>query len=133
MIAGVADTHTVLWYLYADARISNTAKGFIDQASATRQKIAVSSISVAEVVYLIEKNRLASPAYDVVTEALDDPDHVFTEAVLNAAIVRSMRSVSRAEVPEMPDRIVAATAVYFDVPVITRDSRILASSIKTVW
>ena len=133
MIAGVADTHTVLWYLYADARISNTAKGFIDQASATRKKIAVSSISVAEVVYLIEKNRLASPAYDVVTEALDDPDHVFTEAVLNAAIVRSMRSVSRAEVPEMPDRIVAATAVYFDVPVITRDSRILASSIKTVW
>jgi len=66
-------------------------------------------------------------------EALDDPDHVFTEAVLSAAIVRSMRSVSRAEVPEMPDRIVAATAVYFDVPVLSRDRRILASTIKTVW
>ncbi len=133
MIAGVADTHTALWYLFADARISDAAKGFIDNASASRQKIAISTISLAEVVYLIEKNRLSASAYDVVTEALDDPDHVFTEAVLSAAIVRSMRSVSRAEVPEMPDRIVAATAVYFDVPVLSRDKRILASSIRAIW
>src|SRR5258708_3170776 len=133
MIAGVADTHTVLWYLFADARISVAAKGFINEASASRQKIAVSSISLAELVYLTEKNRLPTLAYEAVTEALEDPDHVFTEAVLSAAIVRSMRSVSRTEVPEMPDRIVAATAVYFEVPVISRDRRILASSIKTVW
>jgi PIN domain nuclease of toxin-antitoxin system len=133
MIAGVADTHTVLWYLFADARISVAAKSFINEASASRQKIAVSSIRLAEVVYLIEKNRLPVLAYDAMTAALEDPDHVFTEAVLSAAIVRSMRSVSRAEVPEMPDRIVAATAVYFDVPVISRDRRILASRIKTVW
>jgi predicted nucleic acid-binding protein len=44
-----------------------------------------------------------------------------------------MRQVSRAEVPDMPDRIVAATAVYFDVPVISRDRRIRAASLKTVW
>jgi len=133
MIAGVADTHTALWYLFADARISDAAKSFIDNASASRQKIAISTISLAEVVYLIEKNRLSASAYNAVTEALDDPDHVFTEAVLSAAIVRSMRSVSRAEVPEMPDRIVAATAVYFDVPVLSRDRRILTSSIRAIW
>ena len=33
----------------------------------------------------------------------------------------------------MPDRIVAATAVYFAVPVISRDGRIRASNIRTVW
>jgi PIN domain nuclease of toxin-antitoxin system len=33
----------------------------------------------------------------------------------------------------MPDRIVAATALYFDVPVISRDARIRAAIIKTVW
>jgi PIN domain nuclease of toxin-antitoxin system len=33
----------------------------------------------------------------------------------------------------MPDRIVAATAVYFDVAVISRDRRIRAASLKTVW
>jgi hypothetical protein len=29
--------------------------------------------------------------------------------------------------------MVAATAVYFDVPVISRDKRIRAASLKTIW
>jgi PIN domain nuclease of toxin-antitoxin system len=33
----------------------------------------------------------------------------------------------------MPDRIVAATALYFGVPAISRDGRIRASNIQTVW
>jgi PIN domain nuclease of toxin-antitoxin system len=133
MIAGVADTHTALWHLFDDARLSATAGAFIDQAARARQKIAISSISLAEVVYLIEKNRLPQSAYEELTQALADPEHVFTEAVFTAAIVQSMRQVSRADVPDMPDRMVAATAVYFDVPVVSRDRRIRAASVKTVW
>lgn len=52
MIAGVADTHTALWYLFADSRLSSTAKDFINRAAARRQKIAISSISLAEVYKL---------------------------------------------------------------------------------
>jgi PIN domain nuclease of toxin-antitoxin system len=44
-----------------------------------------------------------------------------------------MRQVPRADVPDMPDRMVAATGVYFDVPVISRDRRIRATNLKTVW
>ncbi len=33
----------------------------------------------------------------------------------------------------MPDRIVAATAVYLGVPVISRDGRIRAANLQTVW
>jgi hypothetical protein len=44
-----------------------------------------------------------------------------------------MRQVPRAEVPENPDRMVAATGVYFGVPVISRDRRIRAASLKTIW
>jgi hypothetical protein len=53
---------------------------------------------LAEVVYLIEKNRLPPSAYDELTQALADPEHVFTEAVFTAAIVQVMREVSRNEV-----------------------------------
>jgi len=70
---------------------------------------------------------------DELMQALTDPEHVFTEAVISAAIVQAMRQVSRAEVPDMPDRMVAATGVYFDVPVISRDRRIRAASVKTIW
>jgi PIN domain nuclease of toxin-antitoxin system len=133
MIAGVADTHTGLWYLYDDARLSVAAGGFIDQAAAAGSQIVVSSISLAEIIYLIEKNRLPANAYTDLKAALDDPDHVFKEAPFTVEIVDAMRQVPRAHVSDMPDRIVAATAVYFHVPVISRDRRIRASNVQTIW
>jgi hypothetical protein len=39
-------------------------------------------------------------------QALADPEHVLTEAVLTAAVLQAMRQVPRAEVRDMPDRIV---------------------------
>jgi PIN domain nuclease of toxin-antitoxin system len=132
-IAGVADTHTALWHLFDDKRLSAAAEAFINDAATARRKIAISTISLAEVVYLVEKNRLPASAYDELMQALADPEHVFTEAVISAAIVQAMRQVPRADVPDMPDRMVAATGVYFDVPVISRDRRIRATNLKTVW
>jgi PIN domain nuclease of toxin-antitoxin system len=133
MIAGVADTHTALWYLFGDGRLSDQAKSFIDATALARRKIAVSSISLAELVYLADKQRLPSSAYDDLVRALADPEHVFTEAVFTVAVVEAMRQVLRAEVPDMPDRMIAATAVYLNVPVISRDRRILSAKLKTIW
>ena len=47
--------------------------------------------------------------------------------------LEAMRQVPRVQVPDMPDRIVAATAVYLRVPVISRDGRIRSSNIQSVW
>ena len=84
-------------------------------------------------VYLVEKGGLPPSALEELTAALADPEHVFTEAVFTSAIVQSMRRIPRAEVPDMPDRIVAANGLYFDVPIISRDRRIRAASLRTVW
>jgi predicted nucleic acid-binding protein len=59
--------------------------------------------------------------------------HVIEEAPFTADVVEALRQVPRAEVSDMPDRIVAATALYLRVPVITRDGRIRSSNIQTVW
>jgi PIN domain nuclease of toxin-antitoxin system len=133
MIAGVADTHAALWYLFGDQRLSLPAKRFIDQAANSGRKVVLSVISLAEIVYLIEKKRLPFEAYDKLRQALGGFDYVIDEAPLTTGIVEAMRQVPRAEVRDMPDRIVAATAVYFGVPVISRDGRIRASILNTVW
>jgi len=86
MIAGVADTHTDLWYLFDDARLSTPAADFIEQAAASGRRIVVSSISLAEIVYLVEKNRLPANAYTDLKAAFADPGHVFKEAVFTAEI-----------------------------------------------
>jgi PIN domain nuclease of toxin-antitoxin system len=133
VIAGVADTHAALWHLFDDKRLSGPAEDFIDKAAAARRWIAVSAISLAEIVYLIEKNRLPPSAYDDLKLALADPDHVLKEAPLTVEIVDALQRVPRVAVPDMPDRIVAATVVYFGVPVISRDGRIRTSNVQTVW
>ena len=48
-------------------------------------------------------------------------------------IVRFLSRVPRDEVPDTPDRIIAATALYFEVPIISRDSQIRNSAILTIW
>ena len=121
MIVGVADTHTALWYLHKNPRLSVTARTFMDDAAAGGHNIALSPISLAEIVYLVEKNRLSVSAYEDLQAALSDPEYVIEEAPFTAEVVEATRQVPRAQVPDMPDRIVAATAAYLRVPVISRD------------
>lgn len=129
----MADTHTALWHLFGDSRLSPQAMELIQQAAKQRQNVAISSITLAEIVYLVEKGRLPAEAYSTVSQALADPEHVFSEAVFTAAVVESMRQVPRDIVPDLPDRIIAATGLYFGVPVISRDRKITAASLTTIW
>jgi PIN domain nuclease of toxin-antitoxin system len=133
MIAGVADTHTALWYLYDDPHLSTAAGDFIDRAASAGRQIVVSAISLAEIVYLIEKNRLSATVYADLTAALADPEHVFKEAPFTLEIVDAMRQVPRDNVPDLPDRIVAATGLFLGIPIISRDGRIRASNLQTIW
>jgi predicted nucleic acid-binding protein len=44
-----------------------------------------------------------------------------------------MRRIARSDVPDMPDRIIAATALYLAIPIISRDRKIRASDLTTIW
>ena len=132
-IVALADTHTAVWYLLKDPRLSELARATILDAAANRSKVAISSISLVEMMYLVDKVRLPISAYDELKQALNSPTHVFTEAVLNAEIAQAMWQIPRDEVPDMPDRIVAATALHLGVPVMSRDRRIRSASLSTIW
>src|SRR5271154_7130317 len=133
MIAAVADTHAALWLLFGDARLSSPAKAFFELAAEKGQKIALSPISFVEVAYLVEKKRLPEDAFENLLLAISDPEHILVEGPLTVEVAAAMRQVSREAIPDMPDRIVAATAVFLGVPLISRDGRIRASDVQTVW
>jgi len=63
-IRAVADTHAGLWYLYDDPRLSAPARALMDTAEAGGDQIAISSITLAEMVYLIEKGRIEATALE---------------------------------------------------------------------
>ena len=133
MIRVVADTHAVLWYLYNDARLSTQAMTFMDSIDQVGDQIAVSSITLAELVYLIEKNKIPATAFERVLLALEQPNATLVEVPFDRAIAGVMRQLDRSQVPDLPDRIVAATAIACSVPVVSRDRKIRSSSVTSIW
>ena len=133
MIAAIADTHTAIWYLFSDERLGRAASAFIDATIAKGDHIGMSSISFAEMVYLIEKERIPANALDDVLVAIADPKNVLQQIPFDDRIALNMRQIPRQEIPDLPDRIIAATAQFHGVPVLSRDGRIRASNIKTIW
>lgn len=133
MIVSVADTHTLIWYLYNEPRLSARARDHIESAIDNGNQIAVSSVSLVEMVYLIEKRRIPAEGLTIVAAELAIQDGLFVEIPLDLKIARTVSRVDVGQIPDMPDRIVAATALHLGVPVISRDGRIRLSSIETIW
>jgi PIN domain nuclease of toxin-antitoxin system len=64
---------------------------------------------------------------------LSRADATLVEIPLDSLVVQALRQIQRADVSELPDRIVAATRLHPGVPVISRDRKIRASSVATIW
>jgi predicted nucleic acid-binding protein len=105
----------------------------MDEAAAMGNQIALSAISLAEIVYLIEKSRGDPTTLDQVLELLDRPNTMLVEVPFDRRIASAMRQVDRASVPDFPDRIIAATALHLGVPLISRDGKIRMSNVTTIW
>lgn len=53
MISLVLDTHTVIWLLHADPRLSPTARQRINQSALRKEQVAISTISLVEITKLL--------------------------------------------------------------------------------
>ena len=133
MLRAVADTHAVIWYIFADARLSVTARTTIEEIAAEGNQVAFSSITLAEIVYLSERGRINSATLDLLLREVESDDALLVEIPFDRNIALTLREVDRSQIPDLPDRIIAATALYLNVPVISRDRRIQLSSIDTIW
>ncbi len=133
MLRAVADTHAVIWYIFGDARLSVTARNTIEQIAAEGNQVAFSSITLAEIVYLSERGRIDAATLDRLLRAVDGENAVLAEVPFDRNIAQSLMRVERAQIPDLPDRIIAATALYLGLPLISRDRRILLSDVDTIW
>lgn len=133
MSAIVADTHAVLWSLFDPIRLSRAAQAAIDGATQAGSPIYVATISVVEVIYLVEKGRLPLVVLTTLMQELSDPQGNLVPVSLDLAIAHSLEAIPRDAVPDMPDRIIAATALYLGLPLVTRDAKIRSANVTTIW
>ncbi len=133
MICAIADTHALIWYLFDDKRLSRPAKQVMDNGAKNGEQIGFSAISVVEIVYLVEKEKIKPETLARLLEATATSDAALVEVPVTGQIAYKMRSVSREAIPEMPDRIIAATGLSLNIPIISRAGKIKVSKIKTIW
>ena len=130
----LADTHTLIWWLFEPQTLSLTAEQALQGAEAAGDQILVATITVVELCYLSEKGRLPAHYLQDTLTALDDPSTVLTPVALEMALAKALTQITREVVSDMPDRIIAATALALGVPVVTRDHKIQAlTNVTTIW
>jgi PIN domain nuclease of toxin-antitoxin system len=128
-----ADTHAALWYLLEPSQLSAAADQALTQADQPGAGIFVSAISVVEVIYLVEKGKLLQASLDALVNTLTDPAEAMHLLPVDFSVAQALHQVPRALVPDMPDRIIAATALAHRLPLVTRDTKIRAAPLPTIW
>ncbi len=135
MSAVVADTHSILWYLNNLPDLSTAALQAMETAEQSGEAIYVPSIVLVELRYLVEKGRdITESDFQTVMTELRSPSSALTLAPLDQLTAETLAQIPRATVPDMPDRIIATTALALGVPLVTRDSEIhKLTNITIIW
>lgn len=133
MAVYVTDTHPLIWHQTSDAKLSPAAKKIFDETDRGRHTVWIPSIVLVEIVYICEKHGIL-PQGDAPYLAGLSASTNYLVASLDLSTIMAMRGIPRNTVRDMPDRIVAATAMKLGVPLITLDSTITGSGLVSfIW
>lgn len=139
----ITDTHPLVWHLQeisADQSrrrgrgLSPRARRIFSGADGGLEAILIPSIVLVETVYLSERGLVSVALVDRLLTDLAGPSENYRVAPLDLEVVAYLRDISPSEVPEMPDRIIAATARAKKARLITRDESLgREAGVSVVW
>ena len=117
------DTHIILWSAAEPEKLSRNITNELESDS---NELWFSSISVWEILLLAEKDRI-SLGPDIVKSVREIFRALpFKEATINREVAIQSRLVQLPH-QDPADRFLAATAVVYDLTLVTADSRLLAA------
>ena len=126
----VADTHALVWWFTNSPKIGKkAAKAFADSEKGNLV-IVIPSIVLAEALSIFDKKRISFDFKKLFKQVRDSDNFVIM--ALDYPILEAMLDLQ--DLPELPDKIIVATANYLDLPLITKDATLQKLSIiKTIW
>ncbi len=125
MSAVLLDTHVLIWLLDGDRTLSPTTVTVIEQA-AREATVFVSAITPWEIAMLVAKGRLTltRDVQEWVGDALRQPGVAL--APLDPTIAIASTRLPGTIHGDPADRLIVATARYFDALLVTADDQLLA-------
>lgn len=105
-------------------------KGIFQATMAGSNEIWIPAMVLAEVGYLAERKRISASVADVLKLVSTNQNFHFQE--LSADIVSLAFQIP--DIPELHDRLIAATAHWLKIPLLTNDPQIQNSvAVQTIW
>lgn len=133
MLDLVKDTHALIWYLEDSPNLSAAANQAFEQCDWGEITIYIPTICLVEIIYLQERRRISSNMKFQLDNALASEDSGLRLVDLTVEIVNTLATIPRDNVPDMPDRIITATANFMGLALISRDAKIISSGISILW
>jgi len=129
----VTDTHALIWYLEDNPKLSDSANEVFEQCDRGEITIYIPTICLVEIVYLQEKERISIDFKDQLDEVLTSGTSGLMLFDLTARVVDALAKIPRQAVPDLPDRVIAATAYHLGLPLISCDHRMILVGIPLIW
>jgi predicted nucleic acid-binding protein len=112
----VTDTQALVKFMMGKKVINNRSHQAFQSADKREATIIIPAVVLMEVLYLFEKNRINISLFQ--TEDLFKSQNYQFEP-LSFEILKTASEIN--DIPELHDRLIAATARYLDLPIITND------------
>ncbi len=126
------DTHVVVWLASGDTRISRRAQAAIDEARQAVRGLAISDFTLFELSMLFRKKQFTLAVNPEVFLSEVERRFVVLPITANIALQASQLPASYPKDPA--DRVIGATALIEDIPLLTADSEIRRSrAIPVIW
>ena len=126
----VVDTHALAWFVSEDKRLSPKSEQILSQAEAGEVQVLIPTLVLAELTHIAQKKRVAVTIKELLEKI--ERGNGFTIVSFDFPIFQTMLQLP--ENWDIHDRIIAATASYYQATLITRDEMLQDSSeVKTVW
>jgi len=120
----VIDTQALIMFMNGVKVISTAVDQILKKADAGENIIILPSAVIFEIAYLYEKKRIPVSITDI--EGIISGSLKYMEEPLTLDIIKSAFEIN--DIPELHDRLIAGTARYLDLPLITNDPVILRSA-----
>ncbi len=132
----VADSHTLIFYLFEPVRLSELALNALLQAEDS-EGIVVSAATIGDLWYASHKSgpkSLAPGAFESLRRTLLDPATNFNVAPVLVETMEHFDRVPLVDLGDPFDRFILATAAQLRLPLVTADRAIaLTRTVQVIW